>query len=112
MSGSFTIPGNEPRSGTPGPTRMGHGHSQSVSGMHSFASASTSVTSDEEGSLITPVARRTTLDKGPSAIPLPSGLPRRQSGPPRRQSGLEGGGGDMPPPASRNRKLSEVGETF
>lgn len=111
MSGSFAIPGNESRSGTPGPRsgtpgpRIGHGHSQSVSGMHSFASASTSVTSDEEGSLITPVARRTTLEKGLSAIPLPSGLPRRQSG-------LEGGGGDMLPPASRNRKLSEVGETF
>lgn len=120
MSGSFAIPGNEPRSGTPGPRcgtpgpRMGHGHSQSVSGIHSFASVSTSVTSDEEGSIITPVARRTTLDKGPSAIPLPSVLPRRQSGsgPPRRQSGVEGGGGDMLPPASRNRKLSEVGETF
>lgn len=119
MSGSFAIPGSEKRSGTsgsrcgtPGP-RIGHGHSQSVSGMHSFTSASTSVTSDEEGSLSTPVARRTTLDKGLSAIPLPaSGLPRRQSGPPRRQSGVEGGGGDMLPPASRNRKLSEVGETF
>ncbi|KAE9961877.1 hypothetical protein BLS_001217 [Venturia inaequalis] len=112
MSGSFAISGGENRSGTPGP-RMGHGHSQSVSGMHSFTSASTSVTSDEEGSLVTPVARRTTLDKGVSAIPLPaSGLPRRQSGPPRRESGLEGGGGDMLPPASRNRKLSEVGETF
>lgn len=120
MSGSFAIPGSESRSGTPGPRagtpgpRLGHGHSQSVSGMHSFASASTSVTSDEEGSLVTPVARRTTLDKGLSAIPLPSGLPRRQSGGPRRQSNvsIEGGGGDMLPPASRNRKLSEVGETF
>lgn len=94
---------------------MGHGHSQSVSGMYSFTSASNSVTSDEEGSFITPLARRTTLDKGLSAIPLPSGLPRRQSGGPRRQSnvGLDGGGGgDMPPPATRIRKLSEVGETF
>jgi hypothetical protein len=102
-----------PRSGTPGP-RLGHGHSQSVSGMHSFSSASNSVTSDEEGSFVTPLARRTTMDKGLSAIPLPSGLPRRQSGGPRRQSnvGLEGGGGDMPPPATRIRKLSEVGETF
>jgi hypothetical protein len=130
ISGSFSAmhgTGNESRSGTPGPRagtpgprsgtpgpRLGHGHSQSVSGMHSFASASTSVTSDEEGSFITPVARRTTLDKGLSAIPLPSGLPRRQSGGPRRQSnvGLDGGGGDMPPPAARTRKLSEVGETF
>ncbi|TLD15327.1 nuclear distribution protein nude [Venturia nashicola] len=119
MSGSFAVLGSEARSGTPGPRcgtpgpRLGHGHSQSVSGMHSFTSASTSVTSDDEGSLITPVARRTTLEKGLSAIPLPaSGLPRRQSGPPRRQSGAEGGVGDMLPPASRNRKLSEVGETF
>jgi hypothetical protein len=82
--------------------------------MYSFPSTSNSVNSDEGESFITPLARRTTLEKGLSAIPMPSGLPRRQSGGPRRQSnvGLDGGGGDMPPPAIRNRKLSEVGETF
>lgn len=52
-----------------------------------------------------------------SAIPTPSGIPRRQSGGPhnpvlnRRAS--QGLSGEMRPPANnRNRKLSEVGESY
>jgi hypothetical protein len=144
MSGSFTgssstmsrgdvarsgTPG--PRSGTPGPRLgHGHGHSQSVSGI--------SMSEDGESNpFMTPVNRRTTLEKG-SAIPTPSGIPRRQSGGanvmlglgPGRRSNIGLGdstgpaavrpgsrtGGDMAPPPSmqsqRNRKLSEVGETY
>jgi hypothetical protein len=118
-----------PRSGTPGP-RMGHGHghSQSVSG----------ISRSEDGEMnpfLTPINRRTTLEKG-SAIPTPSGIPRRQSsganvmlGSGRRSNiGLGDStgpgamrpssrtGGDMAPPppmqTQRNRKLSEVGETY
>ncbi len=66
-----------------------------------------------------PSARRSTLEKSFSAIPMPSGIPRRQSGQGvvgmgRRQS--SGNGGEMLPPASsargkrEERKLSEVGE--
>jgi hypothetical protein len=113
-----------PRSGTPGP-RLGHGHSQSVSGIN--------LSDDGEGSsFITPRDRRTTLEKGLSAIPTPKGLPvaRRQSGGAnqildmgRRPSNIGfsssvGPGtarpssraeGTMPPPP-RSRKLNDVGE--
>jgi hypothetical protein len=134
MSGSFAAStssisrGEIPRSSTPGP-RLGHGHSQSVS----------NIARSEDGdlsSLYTPFNRRTTLEKG-SAIPTPSGIPRRQSGGAnvilgsgRRTSNVGLGdsvgpgakrpssraGGDMAPPppmqSQRSRKLSEVGETF
>jgi hypothetical protein len=141
MSGSFAgtsstmSRGEIPRSGTPGPRsgtpgpRLGHGHSQSVSGIGWSEDG-------ELSSFITPLNRRTTLEKG-SAIPTPSGIPRRQSGGAnvvlgtgRRQSNVGLGdsigpgtarpqsrsGGDMAPPPplqnQRSRKLSEVGETY
>jgi hypothetical protein len=135
MSGSFAAStstasrGEVPsRSATPGP-RLGHGHSQSVSNIARSEDG-------DLGSLYTPFNRRTTLEKG-SAIPMPSGIPRRQSGGTnvllgsgRRASNVGLGdsvgpgamrpssraGGDMAPPPSiqpqRNRKLSEVGETY
>ncbi|KAF2431569.1 hypothetical protein EJ08DRAFT_610599 [Tothia fuscella] len=119
-----------PRSGTPGP-RMGHGHSQSVSGI-GFADEAESFNN------VTSRDRRTTLEKGFSAIPTPSGLPvpRRQSGGAsqildmgRRQSNnisfaksVGPGGarpssraeGAMPPPKRKTNAISEggLGETF
>ncbi|KIW04593.1 uncharacterized protein PV09_04341 [Verruconis gallopava] len=101
------------RSGTPGP-RLGHSYSNSI--------MSSIKTTEDEGSDggITPTARRTTLDKGVSGIPLPGG--RRQSaGVVRRQSGIGSGDGgtgpgDMGPPSStarRERKTGvDIGETF
>jgi len=90
----------------------GHGHSQSVS----------NIDLDEEKELdfVTP-SRRSTYGKGEienSAIPTPSGLPRRKSGAlsmtglPRRTSGgpADKVEGSMKPP-SRTR-LSGVGETY
>jgi hypothetical protein len=95
----------------------GHGHSQSVSNI--------GLDEDRELDFGTP-SRRNTYGKGEldgSAIPAPSGLPRRQSGGivktplPRRTTSaaaLRDGerrvaeGGMRPPP----KKLSEVGETY
>jgi hypothetical protein len=107
---------------------VGHdvgGGSGSGSGDRLFRKSNTPVT-----------ARRTTLDRGGGGvpgtgngigIPTPTGFARRQSSGfskigggavPRRQSGATAtatandGLGDMRPPSSKGRKLSEVGETF
>lgn len=97
----------------------GHSHSQPLSMTSSVRERDEGDThSDGSGAgsrLATPLARRTTLDKsGITGIPTPSGLPRRQSAGRRTSSGLEG---DMGPPERpgrhvRERKLSEVGETY
>lgn len=92
----------------------GHGHSQSVSNID--------LDEDRELDFTTP-SRRNTYGKGDvdnTAIPTPSGLPRRKSGAlsmtglplPRRTSGGPGDkvDGSMKPP-SRTR-LSGVGETY
>jgi hypothetical protein len=93
-----------------------HGHSQSVS----------HIDLDHAGDLDFggTTSRRSTLGKGDadgSAIPTPSGLPRRKSGPmgasttpmPRRTSSAAAlrDDGQMKPPV-RPRKLSGVGETY
>ncbi|KAE8447903.1 hypothetical protein EG329_009975 [Mollisiaceae sp. DMI_Dod_QoI] len=94
----------------------GHGHSQSVSNIE--------LDEGRESEFATP-SRRNTYGKGElegSAIPGPSGLPRRRSGglamtstiPRRSTSGTRddsAGEGGMKPPG-RPRKLSEVGETY
>lgn len=91
-----------------------HGHSQSVSHIDLDHASG-------DLDLGTP-SRRSTLGKGDSegsAIPAPSGLPRRKSGPlamtpmPRRTSSAAAlrEEGQMKPPV-RPRKLSGVGETY
>ena len=100
---------------------QGHGHSQSVSHID--------VEDPREFDLGTP-SRRSTFNKQDlegSAIPTPTGIPRRKSGgntlamtaPTRRtSSGVaprdvdKKGETGMKPPAVRSRKLSEVGETY
>ena len=130
ISGTFgarppSATGDAARNATPGPRlAQTHGHA------HGFSASVSSAAAEEEepeGGLATPTpvpvlaARRTTLEKGFSGIPIPSGIPRRQSGQGvggvggRRQS--SGGAGEMLPPAStrgkrEERKLSEVGETY
>ncbi|KAF2464341.1 uncharacterized protein BDR25DRAFT_272062 [Lindgomyces ingoldianus] len=86
----------------------GHNHSRSVSISNSLRDAEGDNHSDGSNAS-TPLARRLTLDK--SGIPIPSGLPRRQSAGRRTSSGLEG---DMGPPErpARSRKMSEIGETY
>jgi hypothetical protein len=88
----------------------GHGHSQSMSLSGSLRGIEREHDSDNlsDGSnAATPLARRMTLDK--SGIPTPSGLPRRQSAGRRTSSGLDG---EMGPPPTRPRKMSEIGETW
>ena len=122
ISGSYADPS---RCTTPGP-RLPHN-------THVHAHSGAGQDHEPEGGFPTPTpapsaaaapssARRSTLDKSFSAIPMPSGIPRRQSGQGvvgmgRRQS--SGGSGEMLPPASSSargkreeRKLSEVGETY
>ncbi|KAF1816103.1 hypothetical protein P152DRAFT_504873 [Eremomyces bilateralis CBS 781.70] len=96
----------------------GHGHSHSVS--HSLSRSVNGAgvgdieddEEDEDASFVTPVARRTTLDRAVAAgsgIPTPAGLKRQsKGGEGRRQSGVEG---EMGPPERRGR-LSGVGETY
>lgn len=126
ISGTFSArppsaAGEPIRAGTPGP-RLGHSYSSSVSSSVGRPTSRGKSEEEPEG-FVTPTqlsmstSRRATLEKGFSAIPTPSGIPRRQSGQGvvsggRRQSS---GTGDMGPPASTKkepRKLSEVGETY
>jgi hypothetical protein len=117
-----------PRATTPGP-KTGHSFSRSVSMAVGSGGDDRSGGAEGPGPMSTPTtARRTTLDRGvSSAIPAPSGLPRRQSGglgsglgaagyamnpAGRRQSGAQETAGDMRPPSARGRRLSGVGETF
>ncbi|KAF2758994.1 hypothetical protein EJ05DRAFT_328580 [Pseudovirgaria hyperparasitica] len=90
-------------------TPLGHYPSRPRSSM-----SLTAEDKDMDSGIPTPVVRRTTLDKNSTGIPTPSGLPRRQSGgfPPARRTSAAGIEGDMPPPASRHRKLSDLGETY
>jgi hypothetical protein len=113
-----------PRSSISG--QYSHGHSGSVSTVHTATTSATKTSDDTDsnsGGFATPVARRTTLDGkgfGATGIPTPSGIPRRQSGGLttglRRTSSVGIGNEDMPPPPSRGgvreRRLSEVGETY
>lgn len=96
----------------------GHGHSQSVSGIDLNG-----IDLDEvrEMEFSTPSRRGSAMgfrDDG-TGIPTPSGLPRRQSGGGTVLSRRTSGGlGEMKPPlsskmaAGRERKLSEVGESY
>ncbi|KAF2019849.1 nuclear distribution protein nude [Aaosphaeria arxii CBS 175.79] len=90
-----------PRSSMSGQSSHGHSHSVSV------ASSVRDGDGDSDGNSATPIARRLTIDR--SSIPTPSGLPRRQSQGRRTSSGVEG---DMGPPLTRPRKMSEIGESY
>jgi hypothetical protein len=84
----------------------GHSHTQSLS-MSASTRDSDADDQTDGGDIVTPMARRlSAIDK--SAIPTPSGLPRRQSAGRRTSIGMDG---DMGPPA-RPRKMSEIGETY
>lgn len=91
-----------PRSSMSG--QSGHSHSHSVSMSNASLREGDP---DSDGSVATPVARRLTIDR--TGIPTPSGLPRRQSAGRRVSSGLDG---DMGPPPTRPRKMSEIGESY
>jgi hypothetical protein len=98
----------------------GHSHSQSLSIKSAVRERDADGDAHSDGSgagsrFTTPLARRTTLSKtGITAIPTPSGLPRRQSGGGMGRRTSIGVEGEMGPPErpGRQRKLSEVGETY
>lgn len=81
----------------------GHSHSQSFS--QSLRDSDASTNSDGSG-VITPMARRFTMDK--SGIPGPSAIPRRQSGGRRASAGQDSD--VMGPPVVRPRKMSTQAE--
>ncbi|TRX88416.1 hypothetical protein FHL15_010672 [Xylaria flabelliformis] len=97
MVGGRTPMGLRPRSSMSGSL---HGHSQSISHIEF-----------DEMDERTPSRRGTyskyDTDGGASAIPGPSGIPRRQSGGPGRR--ISGGGAND---GGRSRKLSDLGETY
>jgi len=93
----------------------GHGHSASVSRLSNYGSHNQFQDEDESNDVLTPTpSRRTTLEKGGSAIPgLASASAKRTSGLGAGRRISSGPGGDMGPPTMRGtRKLSGVGETF
>ena len=115
------------RSGTPLFSRnAGQSHSSHTSGRSSAFDDRLHDDLDENDDSITPTAlRRSTMDKGiVTGIPVPSGIPRRQSGGvggafgvsglSRRQSSEQMATGELRPPSSsgRQRTLSEVEETY
>ncbi|KAF2134765.1 nuclear distribution protein-like protein nude [Dothidotthia symphoricarpi CBS 119687] len=89
-----------PRSSMSGQS-IGYNHSHSRS--MSYRDSETDTRSDGS-SVVTPVGRRSTMEK--SGIPTPTGLPRRQSAARRPSHGIDG---DMGPPA-RPRKMSTYNE--
>lgn len=98
----------------------GHSHSQSLSIKSAVRERDADGDTHSDGSgagsrFTTPLVRRTTLNKtGITGIPTPSGLPRRQSGGGTGRRTSVGVEGEMGPPErpGRQRKLSEVGETY
>ncbi|KAF2803360.1 uncharacterized protein BDZ99DRAFT_576251 [Mytilinidion resinicola] len=105
-----------PRSSMSGTYAHSHGHSQSLSMASSvMRESSEDAGSDGSAGLRTPMPRRTSTAGAGSAIPTPSGLPRRQSAGRRISAGGEG---EMGPPerpplgVGRSRKLSDLGETY
>jgi hypothetical protein len=115
---SISGTGARPRSSMSGNYTHSHSHSQSLSMTSSLMRANERERDDEgsDGSARTPLARRSSTlgDKiGGSAIPTPSGLPRRQSAGRRVSSGvMEGEMGPPERPPGRSRKLSDLGETY
>jgi len=111
ISGNYATVHSTPRS---------HRPSASVSEtLHQTATESGDVTA--VGIAPATPARRTTMERM-SALPTPSGLPRRQSGGIQQPKTIRqrtstgfgsevGSGGEMRPPPSR-RKMSDVGETY
>lgn len=83
-----------------------HAHSRSIS-----SSVPPRSDDSDASNVMTPIARRMSINK--TGIPTPSALPmaRRQSGTRRASQTSQGTEGDMGPPA-RPRKMSEIGETY
>ncbi|KAH0544887.1 hypothetical protein FGG08_000967 [Glutinoglossum americanum] len=116
-SSSAVADSRRPRSSVGGSYASMHGHSASVNGIE-----------EKDLGFSTPTSRRSTINKSDllqgSAIPTPSGIPKRQSGggpgfglamtPSARRTssglGLRDVEGEMGPPV--RRKLSGVGETY